>query len=173
MNLFDQFKKVECFVFDVDGVLTDGHILVTEDGMQLRSFDIKDGYALRCLVDLKIPLIIISGGNSQGVAKRLHYLGIEEVHLAVKNKVELLTTLLEKHQIKPENCLFMGDDIPDLNCMKMIGFPTCPADAVQEIKTLSTYISPLKGGKGAVRDVIEKTLKLQGKWPAQINSANG
>lgn len=173
MNLFEQFKNVTCFVFDVDGVLTDGNVLVTESGEQLRSFDIKDGYGLRCLVDLKIPVLIITGGNSQGVLKRLNYLGIEEVHMGVKNKTELLLSLLEKYQIDPKNCLYMGDDLPDRACMELIGVPTCPADATQEIKSLSNYISPSNGGKGAVRDVIEKVLKLQEKWPVQVQSANG
>lgn len=173
MDLFEKFKKIEAFIFDVDGVLTDGHVLVTETGEQLRSFDIKDGFALRCLVDLGFPLFIITGGNSKGVAKRLEYLGVKEIHLGVKDKKELLNSLTEKYSVKLENCLYMGDDIPDLECMEMVGMATCPKDAVFEIKAISDYISPCKGGKGAVRDIIEKALKLQNKWPLKIQTANG
>lgn len=155
---------INAVFLDVDGVLTDGTVQVNELGEQLRTFSIKDGYALQLAVKQGLFVAIITGGNSLGVRKRLEGLGIDAVYMGVSNKLELLQDLLEKHHFTASEVLFMGDDIPDLSCMQAVGIAACPKDAVEEIKQVSSYISPFKGGAGCVRDVLEKILKLQGKW---------
>lgn len=163
--MFDYFKKVSAFVFDVDGVLTNGQVLVNEAGEQLRNFDIKDGYAIQAAILAGYPIAIISGGTSEGVKKRLNGLGIIDIHTGVQDKPRILSEWISTQNLNPDQVLYMGDDIPDLKSMQSVGVPVCPTDAVEEIKQCAVYISPKKGGNGAVRDVIEKTMKLQGKWP--------
>jgi len=164
MILFERFKKVKAFVFDVDGVLTNGEILVNEKGEQLRTFYIKDGYALQLAVKHQYPIAIITGGKSQGVKLRFDGLGIKNVFLNIANKISTLQSWMDENHLNADEVLFMGDDVPDLECMKFVGFAACPADSIEDIKAISHYISPLRGGKGAVRDVIEKVLRLQGNW---------
>lgn len=160
----EYLTHITTFVFDVDGVLTDGTITVTTQGEMLRTMNIKDGYALKTAVDRGYNVCIISGGSNEGVRIRLQGLGIKDVYLGAHHKTETLTEYLELKSLKTENVLFMGDDIPDFDVMQMIGMPCCPQDAVPEIKEISKYVSHKKGGKGAVRDVIEQVLKVQGKW---------
>lgn len=160
----EYLKHITTFVFDVDGVLTDGSILVNTEGEMLRKMNIKDGFALKTAVDEKFNVCIISGGSNEGVRKRLQGLGINDVHLGAGNKTEILNNYFASKQVNAENVLYMGDDVPDLVAMKIVGLPCCPQDAVPEIKVICKYISHKKGGKGAVRDVIEQVLKVQGKW---------
>lgn len=162
--LFDKFKAVKAFVFDVDGVLSDGNILVTEQGDQLRSFNIKDGYAMQLAIKKGYPMAIITGGRSDGVKKRMEGLGIADVFLSVNDKSAVLREWLSDNELTHADILYMGDDIPDLNNMKLAGLPVCPADAVEEIKAVAAYVSCCNGGKGAARDVIEKVMKLQHTW---------
>ncbi|MGK6352130.1 KdsC family phosphatase [Parapedobacter sp. DT-150] len=164
MMLFDKFKQVKAFVFDVDGVLSDGNVLVTEQGEQLRSFNIKDGYALQLAVKKGYPIAVITGGKSAGVEKRMRGLGISDVYLGVDDKKAVLHDWLAHAGLTLDDILYMGDDLPDLHNMKSVGLPTCPADAVEEIKAVAAYTSFRNGGAGAVRDVIEKVMKLQGTW---------
>lgn len=163
--ILKNFKEVRAFVLDVDGVLTNGQVLVTESGQQLRQFDIKDGYAVKLAADSGYPIAVITGGNCPGVVKRLNTLGIHEVFTGIHQKEQVLVDWLKKKEIDPVNVLYMGDDMPDLPCLRKVGLPTCPNDAAEEVKQAASYISPREGGHGAVRDVIEKVLKLQGKWP--------
>ncbi|MCL5128452.1 MULTISPECIES: HAD family hydrolase [unclassified Algibacter] len=160
----EYLEHITTFVFDVDGVLTDGTVSVLTNGEMLRTMNVKDGYAIRAAVDKGYNMCIISGGKNEGVRKRLEGLGIKDIYLGAQNKIEQLNDYFTKNDIKSENVLFMGDDIPDYPVMKGIGLPCCPQDAVPEIKGISKYISHKKGGKGAVRDVIEQVLKVQGKW---------
>ncbi len=160
----EYLSDISTFVFDVDGVLTDGTILVNTEGEMLRTMNIKDGFALKTAVDNHFNVCIISGGTNEGVRKRLAGLGIKDIHLGAHHKTELLNEYFASKNVKAENVLYMGDDIPDLAAMKLVGLPTCPQDAVPEIKQISKYISHKKGGKGAVRDVIEQVLKVQGNW---------
>ena len=160
----EYLEHITTFVFDVDGVLTDGTVSVLTNGEMLRTMNVKDGYAIRSAVDKGYNLCIISGGKNDGVRIRLEGLGIKNIYLGAKNKIEQLDDYLTSNDIKSENVLYMGDDIPDYPVMKGIGLPCCPQDAVPEIKSISKYISHKKGGKGAVRDVIEQVLKVQGKW---------
>ena len=162
--MLKNFKAISVFVFDVDGVLTDGTLLVMDDGLMIRKMHVKDGYALQLAVKKGFLIIIISGGNSPQVKDRLLKLGITNIYISVENKLEKLKALASELNIERENMLYMGDDIPDLEVMQYCGLACCPADAVAEIKKVSQYISPLKGGEGCVRDVIEKVLKLQNKW---------
>lgn len=162
--IYSEFKKVRCVVLDVDGVLTDGRLLVTEKGEFLRSFNVKDGYAMKYAVENGLELWVITGGSSEGVRLRMKGLGLSEVHLSVKDKLELLKELSKKHDIPAEEMLFIGDDIPDLEAMKWTGLSACPKDAVEEIKKISDYISPFEGGNAMVRDLLEKIMKIQRKW---------
>ena len=160
----EYLKHITTFIFDIDGVLTDGTVTVTTSGELLRNMSIKDGYALKTAVDLGYHICIISGGSNEGVKLRLEGLGIKEIHLGTHNKITHLNEFLKKYNLKQEHVLYMGDDIPDLHVMKLVGLPCCPQDAVPEIKAVSKYISHKKGGKGAVRDVVEQVLKVQEKW---------
>ncbi len=163
-NYKEFLNQITTFIFDVDGVLTDGTITITTDGDMHRTMHTKDGFALKTAVDKGFHVCIISGGSNEGVRMRLKGLGISAVYLGEHHKTETMTTYLNENNIKPENVLYMGDDIPDLYVMQEVGLPCCPQDAVQEIKAVSKYVSHKKGGKGCVRDVIEQVLKVQKKW---------
>lgn len=164
MNVLELFKPIKTFIFDVDGVLTNSQLLAMEDGSLLRNVNIKDGYALQLAVKKGYQMWIISGGTSEAIKKRFEKLGLQEVHIAVKDKKALLLELAAKHNLSLDTALYMGDDIPDYAVMQHCGLPTCPADACTEIKSISKYISPVNGGMGCVRDVIEKVLKLNEDW---------
>lgn len=170
MNILERFKPVTTFVFDVDGVLTNGSLLVLSDGQMVRRMNIKDGYALQLAVKKGYKVLIISGGTSQPVNERLLKLGITEVFMQVEDKKKLLTRYVLEKKLSWDEVLFMGDDIPDHKCLQIAGLACCPADAVNEIKSISQYISHLKGGKGCVRDVIEKVLKLNNNWDLDTES---
>ena len=169
MNLLESFKPITTLIFDIDGVLTDGSLLVFETGEQVRQMSIKDGYALQLAVKKKYNLVVISGGNGVGAAIRLQKLGVSNVLLNVTDKVLVLEDYLHKNQLSWEQTLYMGDDIPDYQSMKKAGMPCAPADAAPEILQIARYISPLGGGKGCVRDVIEKLLRLHGNWELESN----
>jgi len=157
-------NDITTFIFDVDGVLTDSTVHVTQTGEMLRTMNIRDGFAMKAAVESGYNVCIISGGSSEGVRIRLRNLGITDIHLSCPDKVEAFKEYTDVYQINPEQVLYMGDDIPDYHVMKLTGLPTCPQDASPEIKELSAYISHKNGGKGAVRDVIEQVMKVQGKW---------
>lgn len=164
MNVLELFSKINTFVFDVDGVLTDGTVLVLPNGVQARQMHIKDGFGLQMAIKNGFKVIIISGGTSEPVVDRLNKLGITEVYMAVTDKKEFLESYINKKGLGWNELLYMADDLPDLEVMKHCGVSACPADAVTEIKDTAHYISPINGGFGCVREVIEKVLKVQGKW---------
>ncbi len=157
-------NNIDTFIFDVDGVLTDGKLHIASNGDLLRQMNVKDGYALKAAIDNGFHVCIISGGKNDGVKTRLQNLGIDEIHLGIADKIEVFESYLKKHQIDAQNVLYMGDDIPDYWVMKKVGLAACPQDAVPEIKSICRYISHKKGGKGAVRDVLEQVMKVQNKW---------
>ena len=157
-------NDITTFVFDVDGVLTDGSVFVNTTGEMLRTMNIRDGYALKAAVDNGYNVCIISGGSNEGVRVRLRNLGITDIHLGTPDKVATFDEYTDVYSILPEQVLYMGDDIPDYHVMQLVGLPTCPQDACPEIKGISKYISHKNGGQGAVRDVIEQVMKVQGKW---------
>jgi 3-deoxy-D-manno-octulosonate 8-phosphate phosphatase (KDO 8-P phosphatase) len=166
-SFLNKLKDITTFIFDVDGVLTDGSVFVTETGEQSRAFNIKDGYALQLAVKCGYNVCAISGSRSKTAIYRLNSLGITDVFIGAHVKINKFKDYLESKHILPTNVLYMGDDIPDLGVMKLAGLPVCPADAVEEIKAVSAYVSPFGGGKGCARDVIEKVLKVQDKWMSE------
>lgn len=159
-----EFSKINTFIFDVDGVLTDGSVVAFASGEQARNFFIKDGYAIEKALQNGFNIIIISGGFEEGVAKRLKFLGIKDVFLGVKDKIQVFNDYKKDRNIDTSAILYMGDDIPDYKMLQLVGLSTCPNDAVGDIKAICKYVSPFDGGRGAVRDVIEKTMRAQGKW---------
>ena len=163
-NYKEILNDINTFVFDVDGVLTNGSILVSTEGELLRSMNIKDGYALKKAVKKGYTVCIISGGKNEGVRKRLRNLGITDIYLGIEDKVECLDEFFDIYDVKPESVAYMGDDIPDTHPMKLIGLPACPQDAVNEVKSIAKYVSHRKGGEGCVRDLIEQVLRVQGNW---------
>jgi 3-deoxy-D-manno-octulosonate 8-phosphate phosphatase (KDO 8-P phosphatase) len=163
-NVLELFKPITTFVFDVDGVLTDGTVLVMPNGLQARRMHIKDGFALQMAVKNGYTVKIISGGQSPEVADRLQKLGISDISMAVVDKQSLLTKHIADNKLSPKQVLYMGDDLPDVPALKAVGLPCCPADAVNEVKDICKYISPINGGAACVRDVIEKVLKLNDHW---------
>ena len=162
-------NQISTFVFDVDGVLTDGKVHISPSGELLREMNIRDGFAMKAAIESGYNVCIISGGSNEGVRLRLRNLGITDIYLGAPNKVETFKEYCDIYKINPEEVLYMGDDIPDFHVMQLVGLPTCPQDAVPEIKQISHYISHVLGGKGAVRDVIEQVMKVQGKWHLYYN----
>jgi 3-deoxy-D-manno-octulosonate 8-phosphate phosphatase (KDO 8-P phosphatase) len=169
MTLPEQLKKITTFVLDVDGVLTDGTVLAFENGEQVRQMSVKDGFILQLAVKKGYRILIISGGNAAGVVTRLSKLGINNILMGVHDKRELLLQYMSENKLVKDEVLFMGDDIPDYTAMLEAGVKCAPADACPEIKKIATYIASAKGGKGCVREVMEKVLKLNGHWELDTN----
>jgi len=169
MNVLEQFQKITTFVFDVDGVLSDGTVLVLDHGLQARRMNIKDGFALQMAKKNGYKVLIVSGSHSPQVVDRLDKLGISDVHMQVLDKKKFVQDFMSENNLKTEEVLYMGDDLPDLPIMSVVGLPCCPADAVSEVKEAVQYISPLTGGNACVRDVIEKVLKLNDHWHYQVD----
>jgi 3-deoxy-D-manno-octulosonate 8-phosphate phosphatase (KDO 8-P phosphatase) len=164
MSVLEKFKSIRTFVFDVDGVMTDGSVEVYETGEQVRRMSTRDGYSLQLAVKKGYRVVVISGGNSAGVRKRLEYLGIRDIFLDVHDKVDLLDKYAREHGLDEKDMLYMGDDIPDFAAMQHVGLACAPSDAAPEIRHIAAYISSFGGGHGCVRDVVEKVLKLNGQW---------
>ena len=159
-------KKIKAVVFDVDGVLSRQTITLSHDGEPLRTVNIKDGYAIQLAQKLGLRIVILTGGKAEAVRLRYAGLGVEDIFMGCAVKVTTYHELLEKYQLKNEDVIYMGDDIPDYEVMRLCGCPCCPADACPDIKDISVYISSYKGGEGCGRDVIEQVLRAQGKWLA-------
>lgn len=164
LNFKERLKNVKALVFDVDGVLSTSDIPLFPDGEPMRVINTKDGYALHQAAVKGLPLAIITGGATNAIEVRFRGLGFKEVYMHASNKINQLKEFTEKYGIRPEEILYMGDDIPDYECMRAVGVPVCPNDAATEIKGISLYISPRNGGKGCVRDVVEQVLRAQGLW---------
>ena len=163
MSYKEKLKNISTFIFDVDGVLTNGEVLVDGDRL-LRSLNSKDGYAFQYASKMGYSIFAITGGNAADVKEKLIHLGFKYVFLKSSNKLQVYTDLKETFQIQDDEVLYMGDDIPDIQVMKAVHVSTCPQDAVSEVKSIASYQSPYLGGTGCARDVIEQTLKVQGKW---------
>ncbi len=164
MTLLQQFRQITTFVLDVDGVLTDGGVWLLDDGQQVRRMHIRDGYALQLAIKKGYRILVISGAQSEAVRLRLHKLGITDVYMQVHDKLAVLEQYLQAHGIDRKQTLCMGDDIPDIELMANAGLACAPADAAPEIRAIAAYISPVAGGQGCVRQVIEKVMKLRGDW---------
>lgn len=164
MTLPAQLKKITTFVLDIDGVLTDGMVYAFANGEQVRRMSIKDGFVLQLAIKKGYRILVVSGGSSPGVESRLKKLGVTDIHTGVLDKRSLLLKYINDYNLSRDEVLFMGDDIPDYLAMMEAGVKCAPSDAVPEIKKIATYIATAKGGKGCVREVMEKVLKLNGHW---------
>lgn len=165
VHLFDKIRAVKAFVFDVDGVLTNNDLLVTEEGELLRTMSVRDGQAIKWAIRAGYPVGIITGGKSEGAKKRLTALGIEEYYSDIQDKWTAFQSFLKRTDTLLSEVCYMGDDLPDLPVLRKVVLSTCPADAVPDVLDICDYVSPLAGGRGCVRDIIEKVMKLQEKWP--------
>ncbi len=163
-NYKEQLHLVNTFIFDYDGVLTDGSIIMTNKGEAYRVSNVKDGYALQLARKKGYRVAVISGARSESMSQRLESLQVTDVFLGVEKKLEVYREYLSRHNLANQNVLYMGDDIPDYEVMLEAGVSACPADAAEEIRRVAKYISHFNGGGGCVRDVIEQVLKVQGKW---------
>ena len=159
-------KKIKAIVFDVDGVLSRQTITLSHDGEPLRTVNIKDGYAIHLAQKLGLRIAILTGGKTEAIRVRYAGLGVEDIFMGCAVKVRTYQDFLEKYQLGNEEVLYMGDDIPDYEVMRLCGCPCCPADACPDIKDISSYVSSCNGGEGCGRDVIEQVLRAQGKWLA-------
>ncbi|HEX2394160.1 MAG TPA: HAD hydrolase family protein [Bacteroidales bacterium] len=159
-----KLQEIKAFVFDVDGVFTNGSVMLHPGGEFIRMMNIKDGFAVQHAVKMGYPIAVITGGYSKMVRKRFEALGVKDIYMKCSSKMDAFHTFLSKYDLKSETILCMGDDLPDYEIMKLAGFPCCPSDAASEIIELSLYVSDRRGGEGCVRDIIEQVLRLQGKW---------
>ena len=164
-----KLKQIKAIVLDVDGVLTNGGLIIYPDGKFLRQMNAKDGYAIKLAIKHDLVIGVITGGREQNIKSRLENLGVKEVFLGAHNKLPILKQFLKKHNINKEDVMYMGDDIPDLEVLKYVGFSCCPSDASHDIQKICDYISIKKGGEGCVRDVIEQTLRVTDKWDLDGN----
>ena len=162
--------KIKTFIFDVDGVLTDGKILINSDGELLRSFDTKDGYAMKCALVKGFKIAIITGGRNEAVRERFKELGVIDIYLGAHHKLDAYQDLMDNYDFNPEEILYIGDDIPDIPVMEKVGLGCCPADAASDVKAMADYVSHKKGGEGCVRELIEQVLRVQGKWSLDIGA---
>lgn len=163
-NYKEKLKKIKVFVFDVDGVLTNGDLFIFPNGKLVRKMNAKDGYALKLAMKKGYEIAIITGGREKEIEERLSKLGVKYIFLNSHNKINVMNDFLQNHNFNKEDIMYMGDDIPDIEVLKYVGFSCCPNDAVTDVKNICNYISSKKGGKGCVRDVIEQTLRVTDKW---------
>jgi 3-deoxy-D-manno-octulosonate 8-phosphate phosphatase (KDO 8-P phosphatase) len=163
-NILAYFSSIHTFIFDVDGVLTNGKVLITEKGELLRSMSMRDGLAFKMAAKEGYKILILTLGKSTGVIDRLRSLGISDIVWGIDNKLKAYEEFLDAYNLDENGILYMGDDLPDFQVLKRVGLPCCPQDAAPEILEIVKYISPYKGGEGCARDVIEKVMKLQGTW---------
>lgn len=163
-NYKERLHQITTFVFDYDGVMSDGKIWIIDSETQIRSANAKDGYALHHAIKKGYRVAIISGGKGETIRQRMSFLGVSDVFLQVPYKKTKLEEYLSQYNLCREEVLFMGDDIPDFELMKMVGVATCPADAAHEIREVADYVSHIKGGEGCVRDVIEQVMRAQSNW---------
>ncbi len=163
-NYKAQLKEINTFCFDVDGVFTNNIVMLTSDGEQIRTANVRDGYAVQLAVKKGLRIAIISGGKNEAVRKRFEGLGVTEIYLGSSHKNKVFKAFLAKHSLTPDEVCYMGDDIPDFAVMSIVALACSPADAANEIKAISHYISPKNGGEGCVRDLLEQALKVKGLW---------
>lgn len=161
-------SKIKALAFDVDGVLSANVIPMSTEGEPMRTVNIKDGYALHLAAKMSIPLGIITGGRTEAVRKRFLALGLdaENIYMGSSVKIHDYKDFRDRHGLKDEEILYVGDDIPDIEVMTTCGLPCCPHDAVPEVKAVARYISHCEGGYGCGRDIVEQFLKVKGLWMA-------
>jgi len=164
MKAFAHFPIIDTFIFDVDGVLTNSDLIVSEDGELLRKMNTRDGLAIKYALNAGYRVVIITGGSSEGVSLRLKGLGVKDIYAGVDDKLKVLSQYCKTNNLNPNQLLYMGDDIPDLASMQLCGTRACPVDAANEIKQIADYIAVAKGGSGCAREVIEKVMRFQSNW---------
>lgn len=157
-------KKIKAIIFDVDGVLSCETITLSSEGEPLRTVNIKDGYAIQLAQKMGLRIAILTGANTNAIRKRYEGLGVEDIYMKAAVKIKIYQSFLEKYNLKDDEIIYVGDDIPDYEVMKQCGCPCCPADACPDIKSISLYISDKAGGMGCGRDIIEQVLRTQEKW---------
>ena len=172
-NFKEDVARVEAIVLDVDGVMTDGGIIPTPDGDFIRRYNAKDGYAVAAAIREGLKICIISGGRGRMLENRLQMLGVTRYYLNCMDKVTAIREFAADHNIDLENVVYMGDDIPDLECMRLVGIPVCPSDAAMEVVEASRYVSEFNGGHGAVRDIIEQVMRAKGVWAKNLKGVLG
>ena len=169
-NYKEYLKDISTFVFDVDGVFTDGSLLITENGELLRKMSVKDGFALKIALQKGYRVCIITGGTNEGVRERLRALGVTDIYMGAHHKEDPLDEYLDIYNIPDSETLYMGDDLPDIPPMRRVALATCPQNAVAEVKAVCDYVSHKSGGEGCVRDIIEQVLKVRGDWPSEAGT---
>ncbi|MBO5830750.1 MAG: HAD hydrolase family protein [Alistipes sp.] len=172
-NFKEDIARVEAIVLDVDGVMTDGGIIPTPDGDFIRRYHAKDGYAIAAALREDMKFCVISGGRGRMLENRLTMLGVTKMYLNCMDKVAAMSEFFAEYGVNPENVIYMGDDIPDLECMRIVGIPVCPADACMEVVEASRYVSEFDGGHGAVRDIVEQVMRAQDKWAKNLKGVLG
>ena len=172
-NFKEDIARVKAFVFDVDGVMTDGGIIPTPDGDFIRRYYAKDGYAMAYAIREGYNICVISGGRGEMLRRRLEMLGVERMYLNCMDKITAIKEFMSEYELAAEEVIYMGDDIPDLECMRLVGIPVCPADACMEVIEASRYVSEYNGGQGAVRDIVEQVLRVQGRWAKNLQGVLG
>ncbi|MBO5672112.1 MAG: HAD-IIIA family hydrolase [Alistipes sp.] len=172
-NFKEDIARVKAFVFDVDGVMTDGGIIPTPDGDFIRRYYAKDGYAMAYAIREGYKICVISGGRGEMLRRRLEMLGVERMYLNCMDKITAIKEFMSDNGLAAEEVIYMGDDIPDLECMRLVGIPVCPADAWMEVIEASRYVSEYNGGYGAVRDIVEQVLRVQGRWAKNMQGVLG
>ncbi|MBO7261427.1 MAG: HAD hydrolase family protein [Alistipes sp.] len=172
-NFKEDIALVEAIVLDVDGVMTDGGIIPTPEGDFIRRYDAKDGYAIASALREGLKVCVISGGRGRMLENRLTMLGVSRMYLNCMDKVAAIEEFIYENNLTSEQVLYMGDDIPDLECMRMVGMPVCPADACMEVVEASRYVSEFAGGHGAVRDIVEQVMRAKGLWARNLKGVLG
>lgn len=163
-NFKEKLTRIKTLLFDIDGVITNGQILVFENGEIVRNMNSKDSYAIQLAAKKGYHLAVISGGRSEAIKKVLLNLGVKDVYLNQSDKLDCFKEFIASYDLNEDEVLYMGDDLPDYDVMKRVGVPVCPSDAAHEIKEICLYISNRKGGEACVRDVIEQVMRSQGTW---------
>ncbi len=171
-NFKEDIARVRAFVFDVDGVFTDGGIMLTPEGDFIRKYNSKDGYAVAYAIKMGYKVAIITGGRGKALEMRFQMLKATGIYIDCMNKLEKLHEFMSEHSLSAEEVMYMGDDIPDLEALRAVGVPVCPADAVPEVIEASRYVSQFKGGEGCIRDVVEQTLRARGDWARDSMGVN-
>lgn len=171
-TLIESFRKIRMIILDMDGVLTDGKLLMHPDGEWLRKMDIKDGYAIQAAVRSGLRIAVVTGSASEPVKKRMARLGVDDFWENVTSKALKVQEIMLLSGLFPEQVLFMGDDIPDLEVFPLVGVSACPADAAPELRERVDFISTANGGEGSVRDVIQRIMSVQGTWMLSPNIAS-
>ena len=172
-NFKEDIARVEAIVLDVDGVMTDGGIIPTPEGDFIRRYNAKDGYAIASAIREGLKVCVISGGRGRMLENRLQMLGVTRFYLNCMDKVAAIQEFANDYNIDLENVIYMGDDIPDLECMRLVGVPVCPSDAAMEVVEASRYISEFSGGHGAVRDIVEQVMRAKGVWAKNLKGVLG